>query len=104
MGTGASKTASEGKTNKNNRQLKPARSKLRAAAALAKQSSVPGLPAHNILVKSKQVLLWQLHLPDVQTNTTYSETAFPAKKKQQQQQQKCFPRMIYNATHTKENV
>lgn len=41
MGAGASKTTSRGK--KDNKKLKPARSKLRAAVALAKQSSVPGL-------------------------------------------------------------
>ena len=50
MGAGATKATSKGKTrNKDNKQLKPARSKLRAAAALAKQSSVPGLSAGNFV-------------------------------------------------------
>ena len=59
MGTGASKTASQGKTNKDNRQLKPVHTKLRAAAVLAKQSSVPGLSAYDTFVKSKGwITLW----------------------------------------------
>lgn len=43
MGTGASKSNSQGKKKAENKQFKPARSKLRAAATLTKMNPVQGL-------------------------------------------------------------